>query len=155
MNKIFFISVAIGIITTINPANAVIKCIESSALTSCSTAPTVYKNKPDWLAVCNGTDVHGVAVCSSQASTTIGETSTTPTVSTNLSSNKYCKCKMVSPAVSQWITPGKCTNTECFATMTAEQCAQYCGLMCASAVADMYGNGGAVFLSAMFSRLSD
>lgn len=162
MNKIFLITVAIGIIATVNPASAVTKCVRLSAVTSCTTLPTTYKNRAYWNATCGGVSVQGVAVCSSTASTTIGSSSTAPYVSSTTSSNKYCKCKMVSPAVSRWIVPGTCTDSMCIepSLMTAAECAEYCGLMCASAIAGMYGNDGVnenttTFRSAMFSNLSD
>lgn len=64
---------------------------------------------------------------------------------------------MISPAVSRWVTPGPCGDMTCFTESgpTTSACADHCGVMCAHAIAGTGGNGGASFMSAIFTGLSD
>ena len=90
------------------PAMAVQKCVALDAsTTTCTSTPTL--SKADWSATCttNATRVpiKGIAMCSNQVATAKYDTSDAITTvsSTSDTTNVYCWCKMVEPAISPWI----------------------------------------------------
>ena len=140
MKKNLLIAGLIGV-ATIPPATAVTKCVKLNSSTTCSTYSGEY-GQSNWSATCGGVSVQGVAFCGSQDGGSTGATTDAVTTSTTSDNNKYCWCKMVSPAVSSWVF------RNVFGSASA--CARGCAYFCASCAAD-----NASFRSAMFGSLSD
>ena len=137
--------IIVGIIcaASIPPAYAVTKCVKLTPSTTCTSSSGAF-GQSNWSATCGGVSVSGVAFCGSQdggASGTKSETVTTSSASDN-NTNKYCWCKMVSPAVSSWVFYG--------GRMDAGNCARNCAYNCASSA-----RGNSAWRSALFSGLSD
>lgn len=154
MKKTFILAAAAYIAAGPHATYAVTKCVKLSSSATCTTT-MLYKNSPYWTAVCNGTTVQGIAVCASNQATSIGGT-TTPIISPVPTSNKYCTCRMVSPALSRWIRSGYCTDTTCYIEPTANVCMEYCAYMCATTLAGTSSNiENTTFKSNIFSNLSD
>ena len=124
---------------TIPPAYAVTKCVKLTPSTTCTTSSG---NGSNWSATCGGVSVSGVAFCGSQDGGSEGKTSETVTTSTTSDDNKYCWCKMVSPAVSSWVFVTSST--------TAGGCVYNCASVCAGRA-----RNDSDFRSALFSGLSD
>ena len=115
----------------IPPAFAVTKCVKLSSSTTCSTYSGI-SGQSNWSATCGGVSIQGVAFCGSQDGGSTGATTDAVTTSDN---NKYCWCKMVSPAVSSWVFYGD--------RESASNCARLCARICASYAA---GNARGTFL---------
>lgn len=126
---------------TIPPAMAVTKCVKLNSSTTCSTYSGAYKQS-NWSATCGGVSIQGVAFCGSQNGGSTGATTDAVTTSTTSDNNKYCWCKMVSPAVSRWVFDRAITS--------AGSCADNCAHLCAADARSI-----ASFRSALFSNLSD
>ena len=124
---------------SIPPAYAVTKCVKLTSSTTCTTSSG---NGSNWSATCGGIAIQGVAFCGSQKGGAMGTKSENVTTSSTSDDNKYCWCKMVSPAVSSWVF--NTTNS------SAGSCANYCASHCASNA--QYRSD---FRSALFSGLSD
>ena len=121
------------------PATAVTKCVKLRTDTSCSSGSGSDSN---WSANCGDVSINGVAICGSETGYYVGTTSESVTASTTSNANKYCWCKMVSPAVSPWVFRfAYSSETECFSS-----CAGGCFLGLRST---------ADFRVGMFSNLSD
>ncbi len=87
------------------PASAVTKCVKLSSSTTCSYVnPGTYV--VDWTSNCtsSGTSVaiSGISQCSSTSGSSVGQKATALKISGG-TDDKYCWCKMVSPAVSSWV----------------------------------------------------
>lgn len=127
----------------------VTKCVKLNTSTSCVSLST-NNNSSNWKATCKtGTTavpVQGVAVCASTSAAQFS-TQTELTVSNTDSQNKRCWCKMTSPAVSDWVTPG---GSDGFTT--ALDCRYSCSTSCAGAIENSSGDK---FIIAMFGTLSD
>ena len=145
ISKLFLIAGAMLCAITTTGAHAVTKCVAFNSSTTCTSDDTQYQGHTDWAATCttNGvsTPISGIGICSSirasqYATATELDTSSTP------DDNKYCWCRMISPAVSRWVYR--------FSFTSAGLCARLCALNCAIAVRDF-----AVFRSALFGSLSD
>ena len=118
--------------------NAATMCVKLNASKNCSfKSPGYYTS--DWTSTCSSVAVSGIGYCSSKDGGTRGTKSSSLTVSDTVEENKYCWCKMVSPAVSSWVFH--------IGTNTAAICARYCTYYCASIFTD------SDFRSAMFSDL--
>ena len=126
---------------SIPPAYAVTKCVKLTPSTTC-TSYSGAAGQSNWSATCGGIEIQGVAFCSSQDGGSIGATSETVTTSSTSDYNKYCWCKMVSPAVSSWVFDGS--------RPSAGSCAYACAGSCASTARTF-----ASFRSGLFSGLSD
>ena len=128
-------------VTIIPPAAAVTKCVALNSNTTCDTnsTPTGQSN---WSISCGDIPIQGVAFCGSQNGGTIGKKSTTVTTSSTSDENKYCWCKMISPAVSSWVFYNNHASTD--------GCANACARGCGNA-AQVYAS----FRSALFSDFSD
>ncbi len=126
---------------TIPPVSAVTKCVKLSSSTTCSNYSGAT-SQSNWSVTCGGVSVQGVAFCGSQSGGSQGATSTTVTISSTVDNNKYCWCRMISPAVSQWVFYSEYESHR----VCASDCAQYCAY---------YGLTFAAFRSALFSNLSD
>ena len=128
------------------PAMAVTKCVALNSSTTCSSNPEY--NKIDWSATCTtygiSTQVKGIAICSNTAGTTPNATTTELEISSTVDDNKYCWCKMTTPAVSRWVF-----NNSTY--MSASDCAQTCAYYCLLNGIQRYP----AFRSAMFGSLSD
>ena len=138
---IFLLGITIALCT---PASAVTKCVKLSSSTTCSYVNTgTYV--VDWTSNCtsSGTSVaiSGISQCSSTSGSLVGQKATALKISGG-TGDKYCWCKMVSPAVSSWVFIS--------ANGSAIDCAYYCAITCASSAA-----ASASFRSALFSGLSD
>ena len=128
-------------VASIPPAYAVTKCVKLTSSTTCS-----YVNPGtsvvDWTSNCtsSGTSVaiSGISQCSSTSGSSIGQKATALEISGG-TDDKYCWCKMVSPAVSSWVFRGSMSS-----------CANDCATRCANLAAL-----SASFRSALFSGLSD
>lgn len=130
-------------VATIPPAMAAVtKCV---ALTPSTTCLGSSVNGATWSATCSGgrVSLQGVAFCSDQDGQETGAKTTNLTYSHTTYENMYCWCKMISPAVSQWVhvsinpTPTSSSN-----------CTINCRDYCASRIMD-----SADFRSAIFSNL--
>ena len=126
---------------TIPPATAVTKCVKLNSSTTCSSNSGEY-GQSNWSATCGGVSIQGVAFCGSRNGGSVGATTDAVTTSTTSDNNKYCWCKMVSPAVSRWVFTYAYTS----AGRCADDCAYYCAL---------YARNNASFRSALFGNLSD
>ena len=128
-------------VATIPPAMAVTKCVKLNSSTTCSSSSGAYRQS-NWSATCGGVSIQGVAFCGSQDGGSAGATTDAVTTSSTSDNNKYCWCKMVSPAVSRWVFN--------YASASAGSCANSCATYCASDA-----RSSASFRSALFSNLSD
>lgn len=129
-----------AIIALCPPAMAVTKCVKQPSSSTCSNYSS-ERGQSNWSATCDGVPVQGVAFCGSQDGGSIGATTTAVTTGTTDDSNKYCWCKMTSPAVSRWVF------------IAAQASPILCDYQCAA----VCSNGVRIqsVLSAMFSNLSD
>ncbi len=127
------------------PAMAVTKCVALNGSTTC-THEDPGNNVADWTSTCttNGvrTPIKGIGICSANAGSAKGATATELEMSSTADDNLNCWCKMVSPAVSRWVSLSPLPS--------AGNCALYCARNCASLV-----NANASVRSALFSSLSD
>ncbi len=132
-------------IAIIAVAQAATKCVALTSSTTCTSSPAA--GKLDWSANCTtgstSVAISGIAGCSSQNGSSVGTKSDSITTSSTSDDNKYCWCKMTSPAVSSWVfnhddagSAGDCAN----------RCAYYCAYF-VQILAD--------FRSALFSLLGD
>ena len=124
MKKIQFLFIIIGT-TIIRPANAVYKCANFDTSTTFST--TSVAGAADWTA--NKTysgniilSVRGIAICGGQAGSSMGTESDSVSIDQTSTNNKYCWCRMVSPAVSRWLY----ISTFASAGVCSNNCAQTC-----------------------------
>ena len=129
---------------TIPPVSAVTKCVKLSSSTTCSHVnPGTYV--VDWTSNCtsSGTSVaiSGISQCSSTSGSSVGQKATVLKISGG-TDDKYCWCKMVSPAVSSWVFANDGGS--------ASNCARNCAAYCASRAAII-----ASFRSVLFSGLGD
>ena len=127
------------------PAHAVTKCVALSGSTTCTPSGSATGHT-DWAATCttNGvsTPISGIGVCGSTDGGSVGATATELDTSSTSDDNKYCWCKMTSPAVSRWVF--------LYSIGSASACAQTCAANCAYRV-QLYAS----IRSAMFGSLSD
>ena len=126
---------------SIPPAYAVTKCVKLTSSTTCTSASGAT-NQSNWSATCGGIEIQGVALCGSQDGGSIGATTETVTTSLTSDDNKYCWCKMVSPAVSSWVFNRSLPS--------AGGCAYACATHCARGA-----QGISAFQTPLFSGLSD
>ena len=130
------------------PAHAAFtKCIYLNPAMSClaSMPLSKYNNTTDWDATCTdntgSTNVEGVWRCGSQNGGTQGTTTDMLDTADSTSINTYCWCKMVIPAVSQWVFHSKVSDQgTCYGT---------CGRLCLEALQTA---GSTAFKAAMFSN---
>ena len=145
MKKLLTLTAIGAIIAT--PATAVQKCVAFDASTTECTSESAYGNA-DWSATCttNGTSVpiKGIAMCSNQEADDYYATSDAITMvrSETETTNVYCWCKMVEPAVSSWVFLE--------AHASADYCADYCSFYCA----DVAGVDAA-YRAALFGSLAN
>lgn len=134
---------------TATGAQAVTKCVALNSSTTCTSNNTDYQYHTDWAATCttNGvsTPISGIGICSSTQGS-VGQTATELDTSSTSDDNKYCWCKMTSPAVSRWVF----FSSPPSAGMCAQHCADGCAYGCVSDVQFF-----ADFRSALFGSLSD
>ena len=126
---------------SIPPAYAVTKCVKLTPSTTCTSSSGAF-GQSNWSATCGGIEIQGVAFCGSQNGGSIGATSESVTTSSTSDDNKYCWCKMVSPAVSSWVFN--------VSAESAGACAYLCAYNCAGRARSVSD-----FRSALFSGLSD
>ena len=131
-------------VATIPPAMAITKCVKLTSSTTC-TYVNPGNNIVDWTSNCttNGTSIaiSGVSQCSSTSGSSAGQTATSLEVSGG-TDDKYCWCRMISPAVSSWVFSGN--------HYSASNCTYNCADHCVP-----NGAYDAPFRSAMFGSLSD
>ena len=144
-SKILIAGAILCAITTTG-AHAVTKCVALNSSTTCTSSPSSYTLHTDWAATCttNGvsTPISGIGICSSTSGSSIGQTATELDTSSTSDDNKYCWCKMTSPAVSRWVFT--------ISNSSAGSCARICAYNCANRV-----QGFASIRSALFGSLSD
>ena len=142
-SKIIITGAILCAITT--TAHAVTKCVALNSNTTCPPSTSSYIGHTDWAATCttNGVSIpiSGIGICSSLRGSSIGQTATELNTSSTSDDNKYCWCKMTSPAVSRWVLHNPNASTSCD---------RYCANFCANDV-----QSRASFRSAMFGSLSD
>ena len=144
-SKILIAGAMLCAITTTG-AHAVTKCVALNSSTTCTSDSTQYHFRTDWASTCttNGvsTPISGIGRCCS----TEGASQHTPATELDTSStaddNKYCWCKMTSPAVSRWVF------SDSYGSLAS--CAVNCASVCAYRVRVYAG-----FRSALFGSLSD
>lgn len=129
MKKILLLSI-IGAVLGVG-ADAAQKCV---ALDAGATGGATTYNGSYWKIVDpNGAVLRGTAVCASNYGNRFSySTLSSVTISTTSSSNKYCWCKMLSPAVSGWANFGDCQDeSDCavYCNGGVESCAKYCATM--------------------------
>ena len=143
-SKILIAGAILCAITTTG-AHAVTKCVALDSSTTCTYENPGY-NVADWTSTCttNGvsTPISGIGICSSTSGSSAGQTATELDTSSTTDDNKYCWCKMTSPAVSRWAF--------CSSSTSAGLCAQFCARYCARYVQER-----AALRSALFGSLSD
>ena len=146
-SKQFLIAGAMLCAITTTGAHAVTKCAALNSSTTCTSDYSQDDTHIDWAATCttNGvsTPISGIGICSStECATHQYATATELDTSFTTNDHKYCWCKMISPAVSRWVSVGPYTS--------AGDCARYCTYACA-----VYPEVDAGFRSALFGSLSD
>ena len=135
MKNIVMLSVILAVVSV--PAAAVQKCVALGRGTTCeaprglSQSPT---GKADWELTCrtNSTSVavHGVGVCAATSGTTSSPVSSLTTSKCSSAGScpaaVYCWCRMLSPALSQWVYSGLHYRSEaqCMYNCAAD-CYQY------------------------------
>ena len=128
------------------PAMAVTKCVALNSNTTCTSNGNSYRNKTDWASTCTtnrvSTPISGIGICSSTDGGSMGATATELDTSSTAGGNKYCWCKMTSPAVSRWVFA--------YSGTSADGCARVCAHYCADRV-QLYDT----LRSALFGSLSD
>lgn len=149
MKKIFALSAIIAVISA--PAIAVQKCVALGRTTTC-TAGITRPGNYEWSLSCTtdrtSVTVSGIGICSS-VSGTAGEVRSTlksTGISTATNPNTcvmgdavHCWCRMVSPAVSQWVYSG-------LEDLTESNCIYNCASNCAYYIANE-----SILTTAMFS----
>ena len=125
---------------SIPPVYAVTKCVKLTSSTTC-TSHSGAAGQANWSVTCGGIEIQGVAFCGSQDGGASGTKS--ENVTSSRDNNKYCWCKMVSPAVSSWVFYK-------VSGMFAAECPYLCPIYCANAA-----KANPPFRSALFSGLSD
>ena len=143
-SKILIAGAILCAITTTG-AHAVTKCVALDSSTTC-TYENPGRNVADWTSTCttNGvsTPISGIGICSSTSGSSAGQTATELDTSSTSDDNKYCWCKMTSPAVSRWVFYSS--------LLSAGVCARNCAYNCALSVRNI-----AALRSALFGSLSD
>ena len=128
------------------PAMAVTKCVALNGGTTCTSNNTDYQYHTDWAATCttNGvsTPISGIGICSSTSDSSTSQTATELDISSTSDDNKYCWCRMISPAVSRWVYANKIPS--------ANYCPQNCAYFCADYVQRIM-----MFRVRLFGSLSD
>ncbi len=131
-------------------ADAATKCVALNSTTTCTNISD--KNILDWSSDCttNGTSitVRGIAGCSDKNGGTPGATADTLTTSETEADNRFCWCKMTSPAVSSWVF----VTAPVSAGVCASGCANGCSFVLSIAATTA---PSAVFRNALFSGLGD
>ena len=107
------------------PAYGFDGCVALSTSSSCSFGSG---RGLDWSGSCTtmgvSTSLRGVGVCAA-TSGSMGDTSGGLSLSSRLDDNVYCWCKLVVPAVSNWVTVG-------LDGRSYSECAMNCAAACAS-----------------------
>ena len=137
-----------GLLCTIiaPPALAVTKCVALNSNTTCASSSSLYQYHIDWAATCktNGvsTPISSIGICSSKKGTSKYATAITLDTS-SVDKHLNCWCRMISPAVSEWVFYASYES--------ADSCARLCARHCAYDA----NQDTAAFLSALFGSLSD
>ena len=146
ISKQFLIAGAMLCAITTTGAHAVTKCVALNSSTRCATDYTQYQGHTDWAATCTtygvSTPISGIGICSSTSGISSGQTATELSTSSTGDDNRYCWCKVTSPAVSRWVFR--------ISSMSAGSCAQWCAHHCADGI-----RRDTAFWSALFGSLSD
>ena len=106
-------------------AFAVTQCIKLAVPTVCNTTNDCY-NTSDCTVNCDTTTVTVVGRCSSSAGVVDTGVATNITINSTASSNIYCWCMMVAPAISKWVSRYTYTS--------ADNCAINCARGCRNAL---------------------
>ena len=126
------------------PAMAVTKCVALNSSTTCTIDDSQYQYHTDWASTCTtygvSTPISGIGICSSTQGSGY-QTATELDTSSTSDDNKYCWCRMISPAVSRWVFSSSPPNSSC-----DRYCAEYC-------MTQLYFY--AAFRSRLFGSLSD
>ncbi len=138
-------------VAIIPPAAAVTKCVALNTSMTCNI--DAQNGNLDWSGSCSmrggPTTVSGIAACSSQNGGTAGKLSATLPVTLTSSGtaddNKYCWCKMTSPAVSQWVYASSFSSNG--------MCINNCATACRDGL--NFKSSFPQFLPNMISQLSD
>ena len=144
--QIIIIAGLVSVIMT-PPASAVTKCVAlNSSSTTCTSDFLQYEYHIDWAATCttNGvsTPISGIGICSGTQGASQYATATELDTFLTSDDNRYCWCRMISPAVSRWVFYGS--------TASAGVCDRRCAYICANVI-----HGVEAFRSALFGSLSD
>ena len=143
ISKLFLIAGAMLCAITTTGAHAVTKCVALNSSTTCTIDD--YERHTDWASTCTtygvSTPVSGIGICSSTDGGSGYQTATELDTSNTPDDNKYCWCRMISPAVSRWVYSAAPANIYC-----ARTCANNCAI-------NLYFYAG--FRSRLFGSLSD
>ncbi|MBE6460036.1 MAG: hypothetical protein E7009_03580 [Alphaproteobacteria bacterium] len=131
MKKLLTLTAVGALLTT--PSIAVQKCVALNTSDTLCKVTNVY-GQADWTSACNSNaaggisvPVKGIAMCSNQTGSAQYVTSSTLKVSNSSSdtTNKYCWCKAIEPAISHWVY----TTEQQDASMCAYQCSHICAYL--------------------------
>ncbi len=140
----------VGLTCLAGIAAAATKCVALNSSTTCTGISD--KNILDWSSNCttNGTSitVRGIAGCSDKNGGGADATTDTLTTSETEANNRYCWCKMTSPAVSSWVF----ATAPVSAGVCASGCANGCSFVLSMAASSA---NAAAFRNAIFSGLGD
>lgn len=146
MHKYFLIAGAICIATisptfaiSVAPIAGVTKCVQLSHSTTCVAEQQESTSKVDWSVTCGTKNISVIGISMCALSSGSAGTASTSLLRGN-ENNNNCWCKMVSPAVSRWISSG----------LSSVACGRDCAGSCRRALEDNY-----TFRSEMFRYLSD
>lgn len=122
--KILIAGVAVFCVI-VAPAAAVVKCVKLTQSSTC-TSTTANNSSPEWTATCGGTPIKGIGICSDKKGSSVGSKSSSLTIDYYTDENKYCWCKIISPAVSsQW-------TYDDYNYTSGADCARDCAYGCAA-----------------------
>jgi len=140
--KIYLLCFTAGLMAATSSVHAATKCVKLTPSANCSYNQAVALGQSNWTFSCNKIQINGVMFCGSQKSNRIGSISDTVQISTTSENNRYCWCKIVTPAVSPWVFV---QDRE-----SAYNCAQSCARSCAT-----FAAASTDFQSILFSNLGD
>lgn len=138
--KIYLLCFTVGLMAATSSVHAATKCVKLVPTAKCSTA-TGESGQSNWGGHCYGITLSGIGLCGNQNGGVTGTTADVVQTSSDSTQNKYCWCKLISPAVSPWVFND---------AVQAANCAHYCAQFCAT-----YLNRYQEFRAALFSNLGD
>lgn len=136
-----------GIICTgiIQTTNAAYKCIglNNQSRDACTSASSTGES---WSATCSGIPIRGIAMCDHHTDNPeMGSTTENLTLINTSAPTPICWCKMISPAISQWVSPITTVSS-------GSNCPYFCAQNC---IKTLENRSAELFRIRLFSNLSD